>query len=197
VLLHLADRSAERVAPIVRFLQKQDWVDTIFTRDGASRLDGTFPLSAVHGNNPQRGADIVFTLAWASETNPHGAQGTHTIHSGTRTGPLEGVGSGHGGLNPWLVRNTLIAWGPAFKTRTKVKAPAGIVDVAPTVLSMMGLEKGLKMEGRVLREALEGGPGEPRTETNVRTTRAGSYAASIQTSRAAGKQYVDKAWRVR
>lgn len=195
-LVHLEDRSRERTAAVVRFLQQQDWVDAIFTR-GPDPVEGTFSLDLIHAANPARGADIVFSLSWGSDPNPFGVPGTQTIHSATRTGRLEGGGSGHGGLSPWAVRNTLIAWGAGVKSRTQVRAPAGLVDIAPTMLALLGIDAGVRFDGRVLREALRSGSGEPPSDARVLSTQAGPYRASIQLSRVGEQEYVDKAWRVR
>jgi arylsulfatase A-like enzyme len=96
------------------------------------------------------------------------------------------------------VRSTLFAWGPGFKRRTVVRAPAGIADLAPTILALLGLPGGEGFDGRVLTEALAGGPDpeEVIRETRVHTVEAGTYRAAIQLSEVAGRRYVDKSWRV-
>ena len=57
------------------------------------------------------------------------------------------------------------------------------------------------MNGRVLREALIGGPDEEQiaVDTRVLTTeaRSGHYQAAIQISAVAHQRYIDKSWRVR
>ena len=69
------------------------------------------------------------------------------------------VGQGdHGSLSKHEMRNTLIAGGPSFKSSIHVDSPTGNVDLAPTVLRILGLPGGESMDGRVLEEALDGGP---------------------------------------
>jgi arylsulfatase A-like enzyme len=96
------------------------------------------------------------------------------------------------------VRNTLFAWGPRFKRRTAVRVAAGIADLAPTILALLGLPAGEDLDGRVLAEALGGGPDpeEVIEETRVHTVETGAYRAAIQVSQVAGRRYVDKSWRV-
>ena len=55
------------------------------------------------------------------------------------------------------------------------------------------------LDGRVLAEALEGGPDPERVvaETRVHTAESGAYRAAIQVSHVDGRRYVDKSWRVR
>jgi len=76
------------------------------------------------------------------------------------------------------------------------------VDVAPTVLALLGVTEGDgerdRLDGRVLAEALEGGPDPEHVaaETRVHTVAAGPYRAAIQVSAVAGRRYIDKSWRL-
>ena len=83
----------------------------------------------------------------------------------------------------------------------------GNVDVAPTILAVLGLAAdgeiaagaGFdRVDGRVLREALEGGPDEEQiaVETRVHTVEAGAYRAGLQVSMVDGCRYVDKSSRI-
>jgi arylsulfatase A-like enzyme len=108
--------------------------------------------------------------------------------------------SDHGSMSPWNVRNTFLAWGVDFKKRARVSAPAGNVDVTPTILALLGIDENDGLDGRVLGEALEGGgPDEEQlaVDTRVHTVEAGAYRAAIQVSEVDGRRYVDKSWRVR
>ena len=73
--------------------------------------------------------------------------------------------------------------------------PTGNVDLAPTLLRLLGLPTPASMTGRVIEEALRGGPAidamrvERLTET-VKTA-DGGYALTVHLSRAAGKTYLD------
>jgi arylsulfatase A-like enzyme len=114
--------------------------------------------------------------------------------------------SDHGSMSPWNVRNTMLAWGVGFKTRTTVGVPAGNADVAPTILALLGLDDGGDrghavggLDGRVLAEALAG-PADPEqvaVDTRVHTVETGAYRAAIQVSTVDGRRYIDKSWRVR
>jgi predicted AlkP superfamily pyrophosphatase or phosphodiesterase len=197
ILFYLPTRNIAPIEKLVRFLQTQRWVDVIFTRGGRSgqgAVSGTFSLDLVQASHVSRGADIVVSLPWTSQPNSYGVPGSHTVHS-TMTGPREGGASGHGGLNPYEVHNTFLAWGASFKQRTRVDAPVSLADVTPTVLTLLGVEGGGPREGRgrVLGELLRDGP----PVTSIRTTRrvvratAGSYRASINVSTVAGYDYID------
>jgi predicted AlkP superfamily pyrophosphatase or phosphodiesterase len=227
VLVHVKGRNPQRIRRIVRFLQTQDWVDVVFTAgrlpapaffrhsargrklaDELGWVSGTFSLELIKQVNFQRGPDILFTLPWSSAPNAFGVAGTHYTEGGGNAGPLVGVASGHGGLSPWLVRNTLILWGPDFKHGITVRTAAGNVDIAPTVLTLKGEAAGEFLGGRVLREGLRDGPDEEKipSETKIlKTETAGRYRAAVQVtdvsvlrySDGGPYRYIDKGWRIR
>ena len=226
VLVHVKRRDAQRIRRIVRFLQTQDWVDVIFTDklrptpsgrrfiggpkpvDELGWVSGTFSLQLIKQVNFHRGPDILFTLPWSSATNSFGVPGKHYVNGSGNAGALTGAASGHGGLSPWLVRNTLMLWGPDFKRGVTIRMAAGNVDIAPTVLVLKAQAAGESLGGRVLREAFRDGPDEEQisSETKIlRTTTAGRYRAAVQvtdvsvfnyTSRQPYR-YIDKGWRIR
>ena len=91
------------------------------------------------------------SLTWDSTPNAAGYPGLSACLSGPA-----GVGT-HGGMSRHELRNTLMARGPSFRRSTSIDTPTGNIDVAPTILHLMGLPGGEKMDGRVLHEALAGG----------------------------------------
>jgi predicted AlkP superfamily pyrophosphatase or phosphodiesterase len=211
ILLHVRDRNAERIADIVRFLQRQPWVGVLFTagkQTGSGlavegREPGTFALELVHMAHPQRGPDIVFTFQWSSARGPFGLQGTD-YGDAKATGPLTGTAGNHGSMSPWVVRNTFLAWGPDFKRETTVRTPASNVDLTPTLLALMGLDKDVgldRFDGRALREAFADGPDEEQVPIQVHTyfveTIDGNYRTALQITELGRERYVDKSWRVR
>jgi arylsulfatase A-like enzyme len=106
--------------------------------------------------------------------------------------------SDHGSMSPWNVRNTFLAWGAGVKKGITAAAPAGNVDVAPTVLALLGVEGEAGLDGRAVTEALAGGPDPEQVaaETRIHTAAAGAYRAALQISTVDGRRYVDKSWRV-
>ena len=156
------------------------------TAGSTARSRSTDPQS-----NPERGADIIVTFPWSSLPNSYGVPGRAAFAGGGTTGPSTGPASEHGSFSPWDIHNTLLAWGPDFKTNAVSDAPAGNVDIAPTVLALQGVNDGKPTDGRVLTEALAGQRA-PAVEYGARVFRAGSGA--VQISSVGGKWYVDKAW---
>src|SRR5262249_36789651 len=219
MLLHVRDRNPERIGAIVRFLQRQPWAGGLFGprrsvagggRDAvgasggnAGRAPGTFALDLVRLEKSERAPDIALTFPWSSAPGPFGAPGTDYTDAAT-TGPLAGAAGNHGSMSPWTVRNTFIAWGPDFKRGTTVRTPASNVDLTPTLLALMNLDKDVDLagfDGRALREAFADGPDEEQVPVAVRTyfveTADGSYRAALQVTELERQRYIDKSWRIR
>jgi len=85
----------------------------------------------------------------------------------TTLGGRRGTGA-HASLSRFDLRGTLIASGPSFKKGYVSEIPSGNVDVAPTVLALLGVAQPKAMDGRVLGEGLaasESAPLKPERET--------------------------------
>ena len=200
ILLYLMPEEREKLGKLVGFLQQQPSVDLIFTRngkDGLGSVPGTFSLDLISASHPSRAADVVVSMAWTSKPNPYGVRGTQTINS-NMTGRLPGVASGHGGLNPWVIHNTFLAWGADFKKQTRIDVPVSLADVTPTVLTLLGIDvdESNAGRGRILREVMKGAAA-ATTKKRILKTSAGSYEASLQISTAAGHDYIDTGSRQR
>jgi arylsulfatase A-like enzyme len=200
VALHVEGHDGERIARIARFVQSRDWGGVVFTAapapgDPRGAVEGTFSLELIHAANGERGADLLFTFPWTSRPNAFGVPGTDLANV---SGGATLYASDHGSMSPWNVRNTLFAWGVDFKRQATIPAPVSVVDVAPTILALLGLGQERGLDGRVLHEALAGGPdeGQIATDTRVHTVEAGAYRAAIQVSATDGRRYADKSWRV-
>jgi arylsulfatase A-like enzyme len=189
--LHVKDHAFEHVQKLVAFLQSRPWIGVIFTAEG--RAEGTFPLELIHAMSARWGPDVLFTFPWTSTPNAYGVRGTDVGDANSK------VTSDHGSLSPWTIRNTLLAWGPAFKRGVVSPVPAGNVDVTPTILALHGMDAA-GVDGRVLREAFRDGPDEEQiaVATRVHTVEAaaGAYRAVVQMSEVDGRRYLDKGWRV-
>jgi predicted AlkP superfamily pyrophosphatase or phosphodiesterase len=199
IALHVEAHDAERVARIARFIQSRDWGGVVFTAgrvpgDPRGAVEGTFSLELIHAASGERGADLLFTFPWTSRRNEFGVPGTDLANVG---GDARLYASDHGSMSPWNVRNAFLAWGVDFKRQAAVRAPVGSVDVAPTILALLGIDSGDELDGRVLHEALVDGPDEEQVavDTRVHTVECGAYRAHIQVSVVDGRRYVDKSWR--
>ena len=104
---------------------------------------------------------MLVTFPWSSARNAFGVRGTDMGDAAS------GVTSDHGSMSPWTIRSTLVASGPDFKRGVTLGVPAGNVDIAPTILALEGLDT-TGVDGRVLREALAGGPDEEQVPVQTR-----------------------------
>jgi len=197
VLFYLPSHDPRAVTELVRFLQQQPWAGVIFTRggtEGQGSVPGTLSFDLTKGSHPSRAPDVAATLTWAATPNAHGVPGAQTVHS-AKPGPITSGASGHGGLSPWVVRNTLVLWGSDFKSRARLEAPASLADVMPTVLKLLAID-GDRCEsgcGRVLEEALRASP-KPSLRVTHRTltTSSGAYRAAVRISSLGAYEYVDQ-----
>jgi arylsulfatase A-like enzyme len=101
-------------------------------------------------------------------------------------------------MSPWNIRNTGLAWGADFKQGLTVRTPTGNVDLVPTILSLLDVATADGFDGRVLAEAIEGGPDPEQmvVETRIHMVERAEYAAALQMSTVGGHRYVDKSWRI-
>ena len=133
---------------LVEVLQRSEFAGAIFTRE---KMEGTFELKTVRLD--RNGApDVVVAMRWSDGENRFGVRGELTADA-TRA-----VGHGtHASLSRRDVHNTLVASGPSFQRGATIRMPSGNVDIAPTVLHLLGIRAEEKLDGRVLAEALTGG----------------------------------------
>jgi hypothetical protein len=151
--IHLRGAAAlSRLSAIVAALQQRPEVGAIFTRPGAKGgsegiVPGTLSFDVARWNHARSG-DILVSANWTHDANKAGYKGT-TSQSGV---------AGHGTSSVYDIHNTLIASGPDFRERTVSTVPTGNVDLAPTLLHLLGLPTAATMTGRVIHEALRKGP---------------------------------------
>jgi hypothetical protein len=212
VLLHVKDRDRARIHRITDFLKVQDWTGVLFTAGapgagGATPIEGiepgTFSTALVHLDHPERGPDIVLTFPWSSAKNAFGVPGTDYTDTRGATGPLKGNAGNHGSMSPWVVHNTFLAWGVDFKRGAIVHTPVSNVDITPTLIALIGLDRDASLprfDGRAVTEAFVDGPDEEQvatsTTTYVTATPDGAFRAAIQVSTVGGERYLDKSWRM-
>lgn len=184
-----------RVSAIVAALQKRPEIGAIFTRPQADggvegSVAGTLSFDVARWNHPRSG-DILVSANWTSETNAAGVAGRTT----------DGGVAGHGTSSPYDIHNTLIAAGPDFREHAVSEVPTANVDIAPTLLRLLGMKPAPTMTGRVIEEALRTGPpiASIVVEHVVKTVKTadGSYELSAHESRVAGHAYLDFTRRIR
>ena len=137
---------------LAAWLMGQPWCGPIVASEPMGSIPGTLPAVLV-GLEGERTPDLVMSFAWDSRPNVAGYAG-HSFSAG-----VEPPGHGnHGSMSRHEQQCVLVASGPSFKDRLVVESPSGNVDLAPTVLKVLGMYGGELMDGRILDEALLNGP---------------------------------------
>ena len=147
-------------------------------------MPGTLSFGVARWNHPRSG-EILVSANWTREKNEAGYEGK-TTQSGV---------AGHGTTSPHDIQIPLMAAGPDFREHAVSDAPTSNVDLAPTLLRLLGLEVPATMTGRVIEEALA----ERTVARSVRVEHAaetvrtpdGSYELTAHVSVAAGHRYLD------
>ncbi|MCC7271884.1 MAG: alkaline phosphatase family protein [Alphaproteobacteria bacterium] len=145
---------AER-ARVARWLLEQPWCGHVITRGGdggVGLVPGSFDrrlLGCEHEDAP----DLYYLLATEDGVDGNGIDGSCLFHNAVPIG-----GSMHGGLHPRELANVLVVGGRGARAGHASPLPAGTVDVAPTILTLLGLPGADGMAGRVLHEALSEEP---------------------------------------
>ena len=146
ILFYVIEHDPEVTRRLVEWLQHSDFAGVIFARE---KFEGTFSLETVRANSPEA-PDVIVATRWNPKPNRFGTPG-QIITDNARPA---GEGS-HASLSEFDVHNTLIAAGPDFRGGETTNLPSSNVDIAPTVLHILGLEPPHKFDGRVLLEAME------------------------------------------
>lgn len=147
-LLYVIGHDPKLVRNIVALLQQQDFTGVVFTREP---MEGTFTLDQVRINTPDA-PDIAVSFRWTNDKNDVGVPGS--VPTDGFFGARQGI---HSSLSPFDMRNMLVAAGPDFRRGLVDELPSGNVDLAPTILHLLGVAPPEKMDGRVLSEALSSG----------------------------------------
>jgi arylsulfatase A-like enzyme len=152
VLLHQVRPDAAQLARIAAELRRLPEIGVLFSGvRGAEPVAGTFPLAEIGMDGPLA-PDLLATMAWSDDENELGYRGVSAIHGASTEAT-------HGGASSWEIRNTLIVQGPGIVRGERSSLPSGVADLAPTVLTTLGLPLADTMAGRPLAEGLEGASG--------------------------------------
>ena len=157
-LIYVPDHDAKTVQTIVDFLLTQKYTGGLFVDDSIGPIRGTLPLSVIglKGDTsvPTPSIAINFRTFSLDPWNPEMTR-VETADSTLQ----EGQGM-HGSFSRADTYNNMAAIGPDFKAGFTDWAPISNADIVPTVARILGLQllSNGELQGRVLREALVGGP---------------------------------------
>jgi arylsulfatase A-like enzyme len=188
VELYVIDHNAAIVRKLVDFLQHSENAGVILTRE---KMEGTFTLADLHLATADA-PDLIVSSRWRDAPNEFGVAGEVASDLG------KSIGQGtHSTFSPHDLHNTLIASGPDFRRSWKDEAPTGNIDVAPTVLFLLGLSSKHRMDGRVLHEALRDSGAAPVSKTtDLRAERAlgsaGTWRQTLSLTNIGNATYINE-----
>jgi arylsulfatase A-like enzyme len=193
VLLYVTGHEKKTINSIVECLQAEESVGPIFTARGRK---GTFALDEARIDS-SNAPDIVFSFRWTTNRNAYGAPGTVIAESQNSNGPSASQRGTHASLSPFDMHNTLVAAGPDFRQGFVDEIPSGNVDVAPTIIKILGAKPPGTMDGRVLSEALASAqpksPSIRKQQLRAHTKLpAGEWTQTLDVSEVNGVRYLDQ-----
>ena len=189
-LFYVGGHDAAVTERLINYLQQQAWVGVIFSQ---MPVEGTFPLAEARINSPVA-PDVVVSLRWNSDKSATGTPGLQISDLASTNTKL----GNHTSLSPYDMHNILVAGGPHLRRALVNTISSANVDVAPTILWLLGLkDAALKMDGRVLSEALTVEvpamrPMESQRLTAQRQIRGGTWTQYLQISEVNGVRYLDE-----
>ena len=194
-LIYLPAHDPDMVKKIVAFLAQQDYMGGIFVNDEYKNVPGALPSSSIRliGSSLTPSPTIAVTF----KTFP--ADRKQPIMSAVQISDYvlqQGQGM-HGSFGRANTFNFMAAIGPDFKKQFVDQAPVSNADIAPTFLQILGLDVASKgeLKGRVLREALAGGPASVSFErrTAISESAANGKKTVLMYQQMAKQVYFDQA----
>ncbi len=188
VLFYVVNHDAAVTRRLVDFLQQSDFAGVILAYHD---LQGTFGLDQVYIEN-EHPPDVVMAFRWNEKKNQFGVPGM--IDADWQRGAGKGT---HATLSRFDMHNTLIAAGPDFRRGNSNALPSGNVDLAPTILRILGITPPQRLDGRILSEAMVNKDAvmlKPETKT-IEATKdfpSGTWQQSLQISRVGSTEYLDE-----
>jgi hypothetical protein len=160
------DAEALREA-IGEWLAAQAWVGALFDWRNGTAPAGALTPGATWGDRERptlvHAPTFTYSHAWTEEPNVHGALGssfagfTASMADFERLqGPIVGLNrltATHGTISPRDQRTVLVLSGAGIRPGTP-DLPAGVIDLAPTILALLGLPALPDADGRALVESL-------------------------------------------
>jgi arylsulfatase A-like enzyme len=177
VLFYVNGHDPKLIRDLVNFLQNWPHTGVIFTRQP---MEGTFTMDQAGVQSPD-GPDVMISMRWIADRNDAGTPGM-MISDAYVYGPGQGL---HGTIGRYDMHNTLVAAGPDFRSAVVDRLPSGNVDIAPTVLWILGVKQPKSMDGRVLGEAMWD------TNVKLKSYEPTHLEASRESEKSVWRQYLD------
>jgi hypothetical protein len=180
---------------MVEFLAAQDYVSGLFIDPDYGPTKGALTLDDIN----LKGIGVLPTPALVINFRSFAAESGNPVMNAVTlcdTALQEGQGM-HGSFNRADTLNCMTAFGPDFKQHFVDSAPVSNVDLAKTFARILKLELPVhgRLEGRILSEALKGGPENVAFETkSIKSEPAGNGQVTMLNYQLVGKtKYFDTA----
>lgn len=185
------DDDPKLIRMMAEWLVDQEWLGMLFAKD-PTLAPGALPLDLVQ-NNHKRTPPLCFILGADNQVSRFGLPGRSYV--GADPMPDDETGGVHGGLHPAELSTLLAFGGSLFKQGATLTAPAGLVDIAPTILSALGLSADA-MQGRVLKETFVTSRLSPSVRPQSFTASNGAFRQILRTSEVDGRHYLEGGGRI-
>ncbi|MFM9940798.1 MAG: alkaline phosphatase family protein [Hyphomicrobiaceae bacterium] len=180
--IRVLEGGAQRRDAIARWLTEQPFIGALFS-PGRNDVDGAAPGSLSHalvGLDHERQPDLVYVLRSSDAADPFGYPGLCRISGGGIP-----VGGGmHGGLNRHELNTTLMLAAPGVAAGHVDQRAAGIIDIAPTILGLLGVPVAPTMCGAPLQAPAQ------ETTLHTLTSRHADFQHSVTVARGSGGRLI-------
>lgn len=200
-IIYLDPKKARDLAPrIVAALSKEDYTGALFADESLGAIKGALPFKDARLSGSGKTPKPAIYISFADYALPSCVKqwrNPELCSILTVDGSLQQGQGSHGALNRANTRNFMAAIGPDFKAGFADTSPVSNADITPTLAHILGFSLAPKgsLIGRVLHEALPGGPGvTPSTSAVIRSEPAANgFTTVLETQAADGETYLDAA----
>jgi len=186
-LFYVIQHDATVIRRLVEFLQQSDFAGVILTKEP---MEGTFTLAQSKIDSADA-PDVVMSFRWNDSKNQFGVRGMIDADWQRRAG--KGT---HATLSRFDMHNTLVAAGPDFRRSETDDLPTGNVDLAPTILAVLGISSAEKLDGRVLTEAMNVAARAPESASETlkaaREVSTGKWEQTLRVAHVGPTIYLDE-----
>lgn len=168
---------------IARWLMEQPFISHVLSparNEVEGEVEGTLALSLV-GLGHERRPDLAYVLRSNDDRDLFGWPGL-----GLMTGGVPVGGGMHGGFNKREQNTVLICAGAGWDAGGRqTDAPAGIIDIAPTILDLLAVAPASTMVGKSLR-----GAADDEAATRVVGAGLGRFAQTVALRESDGRRFI-------
>lgn len=180
--IRLREGDRAEIGRIADWLMRQPAIGHVFSpdRNGVEgEVPGTLSLALMGAGHADRQPELMFVLKSSLDQDEYGLPGLGAMTPGDV--PLGG--GMHGGINPHELNTVLILGGSEGGAVSQ--EPAGIIDIGPTVLGLLGLAPAAGMVGRNLAS-----PAREEARIARHSAGAGAFAQHVDIVEQDGRRFI-------